>query len=94
MDTLVRDAQEDVYLKSYAAGYSRRISWLYAAASGGVDFTSATLSIANKFDYFAGNLGLSDATSKSWAVLSTMPINPCFIIPKACRNLTIPILSL
>ena len=29
-------------------------------------FTSATLSIANKFDYFAGNLGLNDATSKSW----------------------------
>ena len=29
-------------------------------------FTSATLSIANKFDYFASNLGLNDAASKSW----------------------------
>ncbi|MEI6336548.1 MAG: ATP-dependent DNA helicase, partial [Methylococcaceae bacterium] len=29
-------------------------------------FTSATLSIANKFDYFANNLGLESAASESW----------------------------
>jgi len=29
-------------------------------------FTSATLSVANKFDHFANNLGLSNATSESW----------------------------
>jgi ATP-dependent DNA helicase DinG len=29
-------------------------------------FTSATLSVGNKFDHFANNLGLSNATSKSW----------------------------
>ena len=29
-------------------------------------FTSATLSVANKFDHFANNLGLSSANSKSW----------------------------
>lgn len=30
-------------------------------------FTSATLSVANKFDHFANNLGLSEAGSASWA---------------------------
>jgi len=29
-------------------------------------FTSATLSVANKFDHFANNLGLSNAASESW----------------------------
>ncbi len=29
-------------------------------------FTSATLSVANRFDHFANNLGLSEATSVSW----------------------------
>jgi ATP-dependent DNA helicase DinG len=29
-------------------------------------FTSATLSVANKFDHFANNLGLRNATSASW----------------------------
>ncbi|MDO9105235.1 MAG: ATP-dependent DNA helicase [Methylovulum sp.] len=29
-------------------------------------FTSATLSVANKFDHFANNLGLTDAASTSW----------------------------
>jgi ATP-dependent DNA helicase DinG len=29
-------------------------------------FTSATLSVANKFDHFANNLGLSNANSESW----------------------------
>ncbi|MDD5410758.1 MAG: ATP-dependent DNA helicase [Methylobacter sp.] len=29
-------------------------------------FTSATLSVANRFDHFANNLGLGNATSKSW----------------------------
>jgi len=29
-------------------------------------FTSATLSVANKFDHFANNLGLSNAVSESW----------------------------
>ena len=29
-------------------------------------FTSATLSVADKFDHFANNLGLSNAASKSW----------------------------
>jgi ATP-dependent DNA helicase DinG len=29
-------------------------------------FTSATLSVANRFDHFASNLGLSEATSVSW----------------------------
>jgi ATP-dependent DNA helicase DinG len=29
-------------------------------------FTSATLSVANKFDHFANNLGLSSAASESW----------------------------
>jgi ATP-dependent DNA helicase DinG len=29
-------------------------------------FTSATLSIANRFDYFANNLGLRSATSATW----------------------------
>jgi len=29
-------------------------------------FTSATLSVANKFDHFANNLGLGDANSASW----------------------------
>ncbi len=29
-------------------------------------FTSATLSVANRFDHFANNLGLKDAASESW----------------------------
>ena len=53
-------------------------------------FTSATLSIANKFDYFANNLGLSQAVSESCAVLLITLTNPCFIIPKACRSRMTP----
>jgi ATP-dependent DNA helicase DinG len=30
-------------------------------------FTSATLSVANRFDHFANNLGLSNAASESWS---------------------------
>ena len=37
MDTVVRNAQKDLYLKPDAAGYCRRVSRLHAAASGGVD---------------------------------------------------------
>ena len=45
-------------------------------------FTSATLSVANKFDYFAGNLGLSHAASESWGSPFDYPNQSLFYHPK------------
>ncbi len=45
-------------------------------------FTSATLSIANGFDYFANNLGLSQAASESWGSPFDYPNQSLFYHPK------------
>jgi len=45
-------------------------------------FTSATLSIANKFDYFANNLGLESAASESWGSPFDYPNQSLFYHPK------------
>jgi ATP-dependent DNA helicase DinG len=45
-------------------------------------FTSATLSIANKFNYFANNLGLNNALSKSWGSPFDYPNQSLFYHPK------------
>ncbi len=45
-------------------------------------FTSATLSVANKFDYFAGNLGLNDALSETWGSPFDYPNQSLFYHPK------------
>ena len=45
-------------------------------------FTSATLSVANKFDYFASNLGLSEAASESWGSPFDYPNQSLFYHPK------------
>jgi len=45
-------------------------------------FTSATLSVANKFDYFAGNLGLNHALSESWGSPFDYPNQSLFYHPK------------
>ncbi|MCX7098376.1 MAG: ATP-dependent DNA helicase [Methylococcales bacterium] len=45
-------------------------------------FTSATLSIANKFDYFAGNLGLNHAASESWGSPFDYATQSLFYHPK------------
>ncbi|MDD5322660.1 MAG: ATP-dependent DNA helicase [Methylococcales bacterium] len=45
-------------------------------------FTSATLSVGNKFDYFAGNLGLNDALSESWGSPFDYPNQSLFYHPK------------
>ncbi|MEI8209038.1 MAG: ATP-dependent DNA helicase, partial [Methylococcales bacterium] len=45
-------------------------------------FTSATLSIANGFDYFANNLGLSQAASASWGSPFDYPNQSLFYHPK------------
>lgn len=45
-------------------------------------FTSATLSVANKFDYFANNLGLSHAASESWGSPFDYPNQSLFYHPK------------
>ncbi len=45
-------------------------------------FTSATLSIANGFDYFAHNLGLSQAASESWGSPFDYPNQSLFYHPK------------
>lgn len=45
-------------------------------------FTSATLSVANNFDYFAGNLGLNHAVSASWGSPFDYPKQSLFYHPK------------
>lgn len=45
-------------------------------------FTSATLSIANKFNYFANNLGLNNTLSKSWGSPFDYPNQSLFYHPK------------
>jgi ATP-dependent DNA helicase DinG len=45
-------------------------------------FTSATLSIANGFDYFANNLGLNQAASESWGSPFDYPNQSLFYHPK------------
>ncbi|MCX7107719.1 MAG: ATP-dependent DNA helicase [Methylococcales bacterium] len=45
-------------------------------------FTSATLSIANKFNYFANNLGLNNTPSKSWGSPFDYPNQSLFYHPK------------
>jgi ATP-dependent DNA helicase DinG len=45
-------------------------------------FTSATLSIANKFDYFAHNLGLNNAACESWGSPFDYPNQSLFYHPK------------
>ncbi|MEY3788401.1 MAG: hypothetical protein RLZ75_2608 [Pseudomonadota bacterium] len=45
-------------------------------------FTSATLSIANKFNYFANNLGLNNTPSKSWSSPFDYPNQSLFYHPK------------
>ena len=45
-------------------------------------FTSATLSVANKFDYFAGNLGLDHALRASWESPFDFPRQSLFYHPK------------
>lgn len=45
-------------------------------------FTSATLSIANRFDYFANNLGLTEANRASWESPFDYPNQSLFYHPK------------
>lgn len=45
-------------------------------------FTSATLSVAQKFDYFARNLGISNAKSYSWESPFDFPNQSLFYHPK------------
>ncbi|NOQ14707.1 MAG: DEAD/DEAH box helicase, partial [Methyloprofundus sp.] len=45
-------------------------------------FTSATLSVAQKFDYFAANLGISNAKSHSWESPFDFPNQSLFYHPK------------
>ncbi len=45
-------------------------------------FTSATLSIANRFDYFANNLGLTEANRASWDSPFDYPNQSLFYHPK------------
>jgi ATP-dependent DNA helicase DinG len=45
-------------------------------------FTSATLSIANRFDYFANNLGLTEANRVSWDSPFDYPNQSLFYHPK------------
>ncbi|WP_394752508.1 ATP-dependent DNA helicase [Crenothrix sp.] len=45
-------------------------------------FTSATLSVANTFDYFANSLGLSNTVSKSWDSPFDYPNQSLFYHPK------------
>ncbi|MDD2662052.1 MAG: ATP-dependent DNA helicase, partial [Methylococcales bacterium] len=45
-------------------------------------FTSATLSVATKFDYFAGNLGLGQAATESWGSPFDYPNQSLFYHPK------------
>jgi ATP-dependent DNA helicase DinG len=45
-------------------------------------FTSATLSVANKFDHFANNLGLSEIQGKQWGSPFDYPNQSLFYHPK------------
>ncbi len=53
-------------------------------------FTSATLSIANRFDYFANNLGLGKAVSESWGSPFDYPNQSLFYHPKGLPQPTDP----
>jgi ATP-dependent DNA helicase DinG len=53
-------------------------------------FTSATLSVANKFDYFANNLGLAHAASESWGSPFDYPNQSLFYHPKGLPQPTDP----
>lgn len=53
-------------------------------------FTSATLSIANKFDYFANNLGITQATSASWGSPFDYAAQSLFYHPKGLPQPTDP----
>jgi ATP-dependent DNA helicase DinG len=53
-------------------------------------FTSATLSIANKFNYFANNLGLVDISSKAWGSPFDYPNQSLFYHPKGLPQPTDP----
>lgn len=53
-------------------------------------FTSATLSVANKFDYFANNLGLAHAASESWGSPFDYSNQSLFYHPKGLPQPTDP----